>query len=162
MVTDKVKDFFASFINRNEEDDDYYEDDGDFYDEPDYKEDEEEDEKAQSKINFLWPKSNRVVSMPENQNSIKMRIVKPTTFDDTKDVCYLLRNKHSIVLNLEYVQKDVGRRFIDYISGAVDFAEGKIEKVSNSVFVIAPYNYDIVNDTKEQKLETKMAAPWRN
>lgn len=160
MALEKVKGFFSSFVNKDDEDE-YYEDDTGFYDDEDYEE-EEVDDRAQSKINFLWPKSNKVVSMPESQHSVKMKIVKPTSFDQAKDVCILLRNKNSIVLNLEYVQKEVGRRFLDYISGAIDYAEGKIEKVSNSVFVIAPYNYDIVNDTKDQKFETKMAAPWRN
>lgn len=158
----KLKDLVSNFVNRD--DDEYYDED---YDE-DYIEeleddDEEVNDKAQSKINFSWPKSNKVISMQENTNSIKMKIVKPSSFEQAKDVCVLLRNKHSIILNLEYVPKEVGRRFLDYVSGAVDFAEGKVEKVSNSVFVIAPYNYDIVNDTKEQRFETKaMSAPWRN
>lgn len=162
MVPEKIKDFFSNLVNKNEE----YNEDEEFYDGDDdesYDDDvEEESVEPQGRMNFLWNKNSKVVSMPENQSFIKMKIVKPTSFDQAKDVCILLRNKNSVVLNLEYVQKEVGRRFLDYISGAIDYAEGKIEKVSNSVFVIAPYNYEIINDTKEQKFETKMAAPWKN
>ncbi len=158
----KIKDLVSNLVHR--EDDEYYDEYGyDEYEELEEEfEEEEVNERAQSKINFSWPKSNKVISMQENQNAIKMKIVKPNSFEQAKDVCVLLRNKYSVVLNLEYVPKEVGRRFLDYVSGAVDFAEGKVEKVSNSVFVIAPFNYDIVNDTKEQKFETKMATPWRN
>lgn len=161
MLTERFKDFFSNFSNRDDEeyDDEYYEDQE--YDDDEFDEREEGDDIVQNKINFPWQK-NKVVQMSnENQQSIKMKIVKPTSFEQTKDVCNLLRDKNSIVLNFEYVQKDTARRFLDYISGAVDFAQGSIEKVSNSVFVVAPYNYEIVNDTKEQKFETKMAAPWR-
>lgn len=160
MIPEKVKDFFSNLVNKEE--DEYYEDDTEFYEDDYEEEDVEVHDKTQSKMNFLWSKNNKVVSMPESQSSVKMKIVKPTNFNQAKDVCILLRNKNSIILNLEYVDKEIGRRFLDYISGAIDYAEGKIEKVSNSVFVIAPYNYDIVNDTKDQKFETKMAAPWRN
>ena len=158
----KIKDLVSNLVHR--EDDEYYDEYGyDEYEELEEEfEEEEVNERAQSKINFSWPKSNKVISMQENQNAIKMKIVKPNSFEQAKDACVLLRNKYSVVLNLEYVPKEVGRRFLDYVSGAVDFAEGKVEKVSNSVFVIAPFNYDIVNDTKEQKFETKMATPWRN
>lgn len=162
MVPEGIKNFFSKFVNSSE-DEEYYEDENEQYDDQDYYEEEEgEDEIAKSKdTKFPWSR-NKVVSMPENQQTVNMMIVKPSSFEDAKDVCELLKNKSSILLNLEYVQKDTGRRIIDYMAGAVQFAEGSIEKVSNSIFVVAPYNYKIINDTKETKLETKMAVPWRS
>lgn len=162
MFVDKVKGFFSDFLNRDDEEydqDDFEENEN--YDEEDYE--EEADYKAQNRRNLLKSRNSKMMSMPESQHNIQMKIVKPSSFEQAQDVCDLLKDKNSIVLNLEYVQKDVGRRFLDYIYGAVHFANGKIEKVTNSVFVIAPFNYEIANDTKEQKFETKMAAtPWRN
>ncbi len=160
MFVDKMKGFFSDFLNR---DDEY--DQEEFFEEPGY--DEEEDDeieyKSQGRKNLLKSRNNKLMSMPESQHLVQMKIVKPSSFEQAQEVCDLLKDKNSIVLNLEYVQKDVGRRFMDYIYGAVHFANGKVEKVTNSVFVIAPFNYEIANDTKEQKFETKMvAAPWRN
>ena len=160
MFVDKVKGLFSDFLNRDDE----YDEEEEFLDDSGYEEEEEEiDYRAQGRRNILKSRSNKLMSMPENQHPVQMKIVKPSSFEQAQEVCDLLKEKNSIVLNLEYVQKDVGRRFLDYIYGAVHFANGKVEKVTNSVFVIAPFNYEIANDTKEQKFETKMAAsPWRN
>ena len=38
------------------------------------------------------------------------------------------------------------KRIIDTVSGAVTALDGRIEKVSNAIFVVAPYNYDIINE----------------
>ena len=63
-------------------------------------------------------------------------------------------------MNLEYVDKDVARRIIDTVSGAVTALDSRIEKVSNSIFVIAPYNYDIINEISKEKIENKFSASW--
>ena len=57
--------------------------------------------------------------------------------------------RKSIIINLEYVNKDVARRIIDVISGAVHVLDGHMQKISNSIFLIAPYNYDITSDNKD-------------
>lgn len=159
MFVDKMKGFFSDFLNRDDE----YDQEEEFFEEPGYEEEDDIEYKSQGRKNLLKSRNNKLMSMPESQHLVQMKIVKPSSFEQAQEVCDLLKDKNSIVLNLEYVQKDVGRRFMDYIYGAVHFANGKVEKVTNSVFVIAPFNYEIANDTKEQKFETKMvAAPWRN
>lgn len=103
---------------------------------------------------------NKVVSMPQVQQ-IKMKIAKPTTFEQSEDICNLLKEKNSIVVNLEYVNKDVARRIVDFISGAVHALDGHIEKVSNSIFVVAPCNYSIANDmTAKEDAKNKLSVSW--
>ena len=116
----------------------------DFDDELDnveYGEDFEEEEEAGKTLN-IFKGRNKVVSMPQPQQ-IKMQISKPTSFEQAIDIIAQLKNKNSVVINLEYVSKDVGRRIVDVVSGAVKALDGNMEKVSNAIFVIAPYNYDI-------------------
>ena len=83
-------------------------------------------------------------------SSVKMVVMQPTVFENAEEICDLLKNKKSIIINLEYVNKDVARRIIDVISGAVHVLDGHMQKVSNSIFLIAPYNYDISTDLKEE------------
>ena len=66
-----------------------------------------------------------------------------------------LKEKNAVVINLEYVSKDVARRIVDVVCGAVKALDGNMEKVSNSIFVVAPYNYDIVNEIKNKELSEK-------
>ena len=94
------------------------------------------------------------------QQAIKMKIAKPTAFEQAEDICILLREKNAIVVNLEYVNKYVARRILDVISGAVKVLDGHFEKVSNSIFIVAPFNYDIVNDMTREEIKNKLSVSW--
>ena len=107
----------------------------------------------------IFNKSKKVVSMPQPQQ-IKMKISKPTNFDQADEIVMELKAKNAVVINLEYVSKDVARRIVDVVSGAVKALDGNIEKVSNSIFVVAPYNYDIVNELTKEKIENRFSASW--
>lgn len=107
----------------------------------------------------LWGRRNKVVNMPQPQ-SIKMVISQPTTFEQSEDICDLLKQKQSIIVNLEYVNKDIARRIIDVVSGAVHALDGHIQKVSNSIFLIAPYNYEITNEMAREEIKNKLSVSW--
>ena len=100
---------------------------------------------------------NKVVAMPQPQQ-IKMKISKPTNFDQVDEIIFQLKNKNAVVINLEYVSKDIARRIVDTVGGAITALDGHMEKVSNSIFVVAPFNYDIVNEITKEKIEGKFAA----
>lgn len=101
----------------------------------------------------------KVVNMPQTQQ-IKMVISQPTSFEQSESICDLLKEKKSVIVNLEYVNKDVARRIIDVISGAVHALDGHIQKVSNSIFLIAPYNYDITNEMAREEIKNKLSVSW--
>ncbi|MDO5557188.1 MAG: cell division protein SepF [Clostridia bacterium] len=107
----------------------------------------------------LWGRKNKIVNMPQSQQ-IKMVISQPTAFEQSESICDLLKEKKSVIVNLEYVNKDVARRIIDVISGAVHALDGHIQKVSNSIFLIAPYNYDITNEMAREEIKNKLSVSW--
>lgn len=121
----------------------------------DYADDEEEN--GNETLNFFKRNRSKVVSIPQPQQ-IKMQISKPTTFEQANEIIAQLKDKNSVVINLEYVSKEVGRRIVDVVSGAVKALDGNMEKVSNSIFVIAPYNYDIENQFSKEKAEGKFVG----
>lgn len=130
--------------------------------EEDYVENNEEmeEEEENNKENKLWGRrNNKVVAMPQPQQ-VKMVISQPTTFDQAEDICDLLKEKQSVIVNLEYVNKDVARRIIDVVSGAVHALDGHIQKVSNSIFLIAPYNYEITNEMAREEIKNKLSVSW--
>jgi cell division inhibitor SepF len=122
---------------------------------------EEEEEDTNSETFSVFKRNrNKVVSMPQTQ-SVKMKILKPTNYDpDVNEIIDELKSKNGIVMNLEYVNKDIARRIIDTVSGAVTALDGRIEKVSNSIFVVAPYNYDITNEPITREKNERTQAPW--
>ena len=129
--------------------------------EKDYEEVNEEVEEEENKENKLWGRrnNNKVVSLPQTQQ-IKMVISQPTTFEQAEDICDLLKDKQSVIVNLEYVNKDVARRIIDVVSGAVHALDVHIQKVSNSIFLIAPFNYEITNEMAREEIKNKLSVSW--
>ena len=128
----------------------------------DYEEEEEieqEPEQEEEGRNFWNRRSSKVVNMPQTEQ-IKMVISQPTTFEQSEAICDLLKEKKSVIVNLEYVNKDVARRIVDVISGAVHALDGHIQKVSNSIFLIAPYNYEITSDLAREEFKNKLSVSW--
>lgn len=120
-----------------------------------------EDEEAEEEVEErgFFGRRNKVVSMPQPQ-SIKMVISQPTTFEQSEEICNFIKEKKSVVLNLEYVNKDVARRIVDFISGGVFALDGHIQKVSNSIFLIAPANYEISNEVAREEMKNKLSVSW--
>ncbi len=119
----------------------------------------EEENESEEEEKKLWGRKNKVVSMPQVQQ-VKMVISQPTTFEQAANICDLLKEKKSIIVNLEYVNKDVARRIIDVISGAVHALDGHMQKISNSIVLIAPFNYDIENEMARDEIKSKLSVSW--
>ena len=91
-----------------------------------------------------------------------MKIAKPTNYEQTDEIVQQLKMKNAVVMNLEYVSKDVARRIIDFISGGVYCLDAHIQKVSNSIFLIAPVNYEITNEMAREEIKNKLSVSWLN
>lgn len=100
----------------------------------------------------------KVVNIHSN-NQFKVVIMQPESFDDARDVSDHLKNKKPVVINLESLSKETAQRVVDFISGSVYGLDGDIQKVSASIFLIAPNNVDIMGEFKDE-LKSKGAFPW--
>ena len=148
-IMNKVLDLFG--VETAEEEYEEYEDGYEI-------EEGQEDEQEEGK-NFWNRRSNKVVNMPQT-NQVRMVISQPTSFEQSESICDLLKEKKSVIVNLEYVNKDVARRIVDVISGAVHALDGHIQKVSNSIFLIAPYNYEITNEMAREEIKNRLSVSW--
>lgn len=155
MAGTAIKKFINYFWG--EENEEGYEEEYDNQEYNAYEEYENADEGANEPLS-IFKRKNKVVSIAQQQ--IKMQISKPTNFEQANEIIAQLKNRNSVVINLEYVSKDVGRRIVDVVSGAVNALDGNMEKVSNSIFVIAPYNYDIENQFSKEKVDGKFSTSW--
>ena len=121
-----------------------------------YDEQEPEEEVEEKKI---FGRKSKVVAMPQSQ-AVKMVISQPTTFEQSEEICGFLKEKKSVIVNLEYVNKDVARRIVDFISGGVYALDGHIQKISNSIFLVAPINYEITNEMAREEIKSKLSVSW--
>ena len=150
-LMNKVWDLFGMDTAEAED----YEDDNVY----DYQDEEEvvEDKKLFGRKN----NNSKIVNMPQTSGqAIKMVISQPTTFEQSDEICAFLKERKSVIVNLEYVNKDVARRIFDFISGGVYALDGYIQKVSNSIFLVAPSNYEITNEMAREEMKSKLSVSW--
>ena len=133
-----------------------YEDDDDFLDE-DLEEpfaEPREDRKARRKredrdddldTGYTSVNNDKVVNI-NTTTQLQVVLVKPEKFQDASSIADHLRDKRTVVLNLESTNKDVARRMVDFLSGAAYAQEGKVKKVAVATYIITPYNVDIIGD----------------
>ena len=105
---------------------------------------------SQENTGTLYPvenerRSNKVVNI-HTTTQLQVVLVKPERFENASEIADHLREKRTVVLNLESTNKDIARRLLDFLSGVAYANEGKIKKVAISTYIITPYNVDIVGD----------------
>lgn len=120
-------------------------------------EDEEDDEFEDEFDTTSVPRANvpRTVE-PERRNNkvvnihtttqLQVVLVKPERFENASEIADHLRDKRTVVLNLEQTDKNIARRLIDFLSGVAYANEGTIKKVALSTYIITPYNVEILGD----------------
>ena len=145
-----VNKFWEVFgVNQNEEE----------YDEEYMDEEVLEEEQEEVEDRGFFARRSKVVNMPQTQQ-VRMVISQPTTFEQAEEICTYLKNRKSVIVNLEYVNKDVARRIVDVMSGAVHALDGHIQKISNSIFLIAPTYYEISTEMARDEIKNKLSVSW--
>lgn len=140
-----LMDELKKIIHPYDDEDDDYEDD---FEEPvkessrslfdDRKDDRREDRRSEDR-------HNKVVNIHAT-TQLKVVLVKPERFENASEIADHLKEKRTVVLNLESTNKDVARRLIDFLSGVAYAGEGKIKKVAANTYIITPYSVDIMGD----------------
>ncbi len=88
---------------------------------------------------------NKVVNIHATDR-LQVVLVMPEQYEAAREIADHLRDKRTVVLNLENTNKDVSRRILDFVSGVAYAQDGKIKKVAVSTFIVTPYNVDILGD----------------
>ncbi len=145
--------FFDKFLGLDE-DDEYYDDD-DLYEEEEEepkkkplfkkKDDSKADEPVTEKKST--PKFTPIRNNKKGSSvPMEVCIIKPTGFEESKDVVNTLLSGRTVILNIEGLDIGIAQRIIDFTSGASFSIGGTLQKVSNYIFVITPDSVDVSGD----------------
>ena len=134
-ILDELKKWTHPYDDEDEE----YEDD---FEDTARKEPVFEDRRARDRAE---DRRNKVVTIHAT-TQLKVVLVKPERFENASEIADHLKEKRTVVLNLESTNKDVARRLIDFLSGVAYAGEGKIKKVAANTYIITPYSVDIMGD----------------
>ena len=94
-------------------------------------------------------RSDKVVNI-NTTTQLAVVLVKPDRFETAAEIADHLKDKRTVVLNLEQTNKDIARRLVDFLSGVAYANNGQIKRVANSTFIITPYNVDIMGDLLDE------------
>jgi cell division inhibitor SepF len=92
----------------------------------------------------------------------KVVVIQFLNFDDAKDAADHLKNRKPIVANLEKLDNDTTRRVVDFLSGAVYGVGGKIQNVSNRIFLITPSNVEVTGNYRDGAKTASTGFPFAN
>lgn len=126
-------------------DDGFYEDDDPYaYDEAPVtkrssRDDSEPTEKKTPRIS-----TNR--SRKSYGNGMEVCAIKPTAFEEAREITETLLSNRTVVLNLEGLNVDIAQRIIDFASGSCYAMNGNLQKISNYIFIITPASVDVSGD----------------
>ena len=77
-------------------------------------------------------RSNKVVNI-RAATQLQVVLVKPERFENASEIADHLREKRTVVLNLESTNKEVSRRLVDFLSGVAYANNGQIKRDRKSV-----------------------------
>ena len=99
-------------------------------------------EKPQNKITPMRSSSRR----SQNAGGMEVCVIKPTSFDESREITETLLANRTVVLNVEGLDVDIAQRIIDFASGSCFAINGNLQKISNYIFIITPESVDISGD----------------
>ena len=93
----------------------------------------------------LFSRKSQAQPQPTHRG-MEVTMIKPTSMDDSREICdYLLQGK-AVVLNMEGLHMEIAQRIIDFTSGAAYSLEGNLQKISNYIFIATPPNVELSGD----------------
>lgn len=104
----------------------------------------------------------KVVPIRTTPKGLEVCIMKPTSFEDSQDICDMLLTGRAAVVNLEGFDPTEAQRIMDFISGCVYAINGKLHQISRYIFIFSPDSVDISGDYLEFIPEAGFGVPTIN
>ncbi|HHP7229921.1 MAG TPA: cell division protein SepF [Xenococcaceae cyanobacterium] len=96
---------------------------------------------------------NNVVGMPGLPNSdAEVSVITPRSFDEMPEVIRALRDRKSVILNLNMMEPELAQRAVDFVSGGTYAIDGQFQRVGETIFLFTPscvkvnIHLDVIDD----------------
>ncbi len=98
---------------------------------------------------------NNVVSLQAASSSknSKLALIEPRVYAEAQDIAEHLKNKRATVVNLQRIDRDQGKRIIDFLSGTVYALGGDIQRIGNDIFLCTPENVEVSGEISNLTFE---------
>lgn len=90
-------------------------------------------------VEKMASKNNNVIGMPGLANGIsEVIVIEPHSFEEMPQVIEALRERKSVVLNLNVMNPEEAQRAVDFVAGGTYAMDGHQERVGESIFLFTP------------------------
>jgi len=86
----------------------------------------------------------RAVRLVENRTATPHTLA-PTTFNDAQGVGDRFKSGQPVIVNLQGADRDLRRRLIDFASGLCYALDGKMDRITEQVYLLSPADVDIAD-----------------
>lgn len=90
----------------------------------------------------------------------KIVLAELNSIDDAPDVVNNLRVNQVCIVNLEGVELDTAQRIADFLGGASYAMNGNIERINESIFVMAPLGVNIEDLMRHEEKSVSSIFSW--
>lgn len=118
--------------------------------------------KRERSVKMERTSNNKIIPIRTTPKGLEVCIMKPTSFEDSQDICDMLLTGRASVVNLEGFDPDDAQRIMDFISGCVYAINGKLHQISRYIFIFSPDTIDISGDYLEFMPEEGFEVPTLN
>ena len=94
-------------------------------------------------------------ALETNDGKTKMILVEPRAYSESVQISDYLKMRNSVVVNLQRVTADQGKRIVDFLSGTIYAIGGDMQKIGNGIFLCTPRNMNVEGKITEDKDENK-------
>ena len=101
--------------------------------------------------------NNKVLNIHTN-SSMKIVVHEPLSYEEAPQIVEELKNRKVVIINFEQLDINLKKQIFDFINGALYAIEGKIQKVTKDIFILAPDNVEI--DGLKDELKSRGIFPW--
>lgn len=115
-----------------------------------------DEEPAQTPRRATAPQPSRITRTSRSSKVVPMRtsdmevcVIKPTYYENTRDIIDTLLEGKSVVLNLEGMKLDLAQRIVDSVSGGCYAMHGNLQKISGYIYLVTPSSVDITGDFQD-------------
>ncbi|EIT85009.1 cell division machinery factor [Fictibacillus macauensis ZFHKF-1] len=92
-----------------------------------------------------------IVSLQSIQQQSKVVLIEPRVYAEAQDIADQLKNRRSVVMNLQRISHDQAKRIVDFLSGTVYALGGDIQKLGPNTFLCTPENVDVSGSISEMQ-----------
>lgn len=89
----------------------------------------------------------KITPLPNSSAKMKMLVFQPSSYEEAECIIDNLKARKPVIMNLDELELELGQRILDFVGGAVYSLNGDIKKVARSIFVVAPSNVDVAQNT---------------